>query len=313
MWWEKLAKFTDINYRFSLWWIVAGYLLAFLYYMATFDNARARFRNDGFRRDLWLGRSGRIDMLFFATLIFIGTTSYAYLLDFRYPMGLLVTDLQNRLPTGPFLPTSDAGLALLVSFSYFVSRDFASYWWHRLFHEVDLFYCFHACHHSLRKMNGFSVFRAHPIDILGRAFFEASILGVFMLVKNIVFGPSVVIFQSGYFWIFLGLYYATNVIRHTMIWLPFPRILSLFLLSPAMHLVHHSTDPKHAFKNYGTLFSVWDLIFGTIYIPERTEFETLEYGLTERWALNEISLRSLLIGPFKQAIVCLKRPAPNDD
>ena len=50
--------------------------------------------------------------------------------------------------------------------------------------------------------------------------------------------------------------------------LPWPpgleRAASCLLVTPGLHRVHHSEDPRHHGANFGTVLSVWDRLFGTL-------------------------------------------------
>jgi len=48
--------------------------------------------------------------------------------------------------------------------------------------------------------------------------------------------------------------------------------MSWLLTSPQMHRVHHSRLPEHQNKNYASVFSILDVLFGTYYHPRRDEF-----------------------------------------
>ena len=37
-----------------------------------------------------------------------------------------------------------------------------------------------------------------------------------------------------------------------------------WLVSPAMHHIHHSSDPQHYDSNFGTALAVWDRLAGTL-------------------------------------------------
>lgn len=40
------------------------------------------------------------------------------------------------------------------------------------------------------------------------------------------------------------------------------------IASPAFHRWHHAADEAGRDKNFAGLFPVWDLLFGTYYLPE---------------------------------------------
>jgi hypothetical protein len=48
-----------------------------------------------------------------------------------------------------------------------------------------------------------------------------------------------------------------------------PRRARAHLRQPAHHHVHHSANPKHFNKNFGSCLALWDWMFGTLYVPEK--------------------------------------------
>src|SRR5215470_12659027 len=49
------------------------------------------------------------------------------------------------------------------------------------------------------------------------------------------------------------------------------------LRQPRASSVHHSANPKHFNKNFGSCLALWDWTFGTLYVPEKTR-EPLTFG-----------------------------------
>ena len=49
-------------------------------------------------------------------------------------------------------------------------------------------------------------------------------------------------------------------------------------LSPSLHLIHHSNNPKHFDKNFGFVFVFWDKLFGT-YLDETNLKEIHGFGV----------------------------------
>ena len=49
------------------------------------------------------------------------------------------------------------------------------------------------------------------------------------------------------------------------------------ILCPHYHQLHHSTNPKHYDKNFGLMLSIWDRMFGTLFVPEQDE--SFSFGL----------------------------------
>ena len=59
------------------------------------------------------------------------------------------------------------------------------------------------------------------------------------------------------------------------------RIVRWVLVTPNMHSLHHSSHQPETDSNYGSVFTVWDRLFGT-YRPEPAwGYEKLQIGLKE--------------------------------
>ena len=65
-------------------------------------------------------------------------------------------------------------------------------------------------------------------------------------------------------------------LRHSHIWVGFGR-LEHFLVSPAQHQLHHSSQPGRG--NYGSVLSVWDRCLGTFKLSGKRR--SLTFGLKE--------------------------------
>ena len=139
--------------------------------------------------------------------------------------------------------------------------DLVWYWYHRLGHEVNLFWAAHIVHHQSEEFN-FSV--AARITV-----FQAMTRNIFWcLIPLIGFHPNMVI-------TILIVHGAYSFFTHTQVigklgW------LEHILITPSLHGVHHASDEKYLDKNYGDLFTFWDKLFGTF----QKEEEAPKYGLT---------------------------------
>ena len=129
-----------------------------------------------------------------------------------------------------------------------VFYDFLYYWYHRLGHEVNVFWAAHVVHHQSEEFNLSTALRQTgtsyyfswifyaPMALLG--FSPAVMLGV---------GLIDLLYQ---FWIH------TEHIRTLGI---FDRIFA----SPSNHRVHHAVNDRYLDRNYGGLLIIWDRMFGT--------------------------------------------------
>ena len=100
----------------------------------------------------------------------------------------------------------------------------------------------------------------------------------------------------------LNVYVLRNIlmmdfVRHTHLPISFGP-LDNFVLSPHWHQIHHSVDPRHYDKNFGLLFSFWDRLFGTSFVP--TPGEELKFGLVDRDVRDYQSLAGLYILPLRK-------------
>ena len=87
----------------------------------------------------------------------------------------LLEDVQTRIKVG----TLPAWLGILVFTIYTLAVvDAASYLTHYLQHKVDWFWRFHKVHHSAERLNWFTVFRQHPIDMLQYTLLRGLFAGV---------------------------------------------------------------------------------------------------------------------------------------
>ncbi|WP_265562102.1 sterol desaturase family protein [Sphingomicrobium arenosum] len=131
------------------------------------------------------------------------------------------------------------------------------YAWHRTMHSNDtLWRFFHQMHHSAERIDIWSAFIFHPLDMLGWA-----LVGSLALVGG--FGVSG---EAG-FWIavaatFCGMFQHSN--------LKTPRWLGYIVTRPESHSAHHERG-VHG-RNYGDI-PLFDMIFGTFHNPETFEGE----------------------------------------
>ena len=139
--------------------------------------------------------------------------------------------------------------------------DFCYYWNHRLGHEVNILWAAHVVHHSSEDYNLSTALRQTASGFLfGWVFYlPLALLGIPPLVFIIV-GLIDLLYQ---FWV------------HTEL---MPRVawLDRVLVMPSNHRVHHGRNDWCLDRNYGGIFMVWDVLFGT-YTPERTD-DPIIYG-----------------------------------
>ncbi len=142
--------------------------------------------------------------------------------------------------------------------------DLLGYWVHRWFHRAWQ-WRFHAVHHSSETLDWLASVRVHPFNELMNRLVQATpilLLG---------FDPRVAILSAP-----LLTLYAVGL--HADVDWDFGPLRGVFA-SPVFHRWHHSSEPEALDKNFAGLFPVWDILFGTYYMPEGVRprsFGTLE-------------------------------------
>ncbi len=156
-------------------------------------------------------------------------------------------------------PVAQLVLALLVA-------ELPKYWLHRLEHEQDWLWRFHATHHSVPRLYFLNASRFHPVDIG-----LDTILGVGTLV---LLGSSEAIIA-----LFLLVAAVHGVFQHANLRLRLGP-LNWFFSMAELHRWHHSRTLEEANTNYGQNLIVWDIVFGTRYLPADRE-PPVDVGLAD--------------------------------
>ncbi len=134
----------------------------------------------------------------------------------------------------------------------FVLGDFIGYWQHRWFHG-GWRWPFHAVHHSSQDLDWLSSARLHPVnDALAR---------IFQAVPIVALGFNVAAVAA--FATFATLY--AIMLHANLNWTYGP--LRYLIASPAFHRWHHTSAEEGRDKNFAGFFPLWDLLFGTFYMP----------------------------------------------
>ena len=154
-----------------------------------------------------------------------------------------------------------------------VLSDFGFYLAHRTFHAVPALWKFHAIHHSIEELDWMAGARVHPADqILTKGF---SLLPVFSLgFSEVAIGISLMI----YGW--------QSVLVHSNLRIKFGP-LRWVLASPEFHHWHHSKDIEARDKNFSGQLPLFDIFFGTLYLPRGRMPE--KYGIDDPVPANYVA------------------------
>lgn len=167
--------------------------------------------------------------------------------------------------------------------------DFVLYVWHLLNHEMPLLWRFHRVHHADLNMDVSTATRFH----LGELAISVLIkMGLIYLIGADLF--MVFLFES--------LLLVSAQFHHSSIKVPWwlERVWWLFSVPPSMHRIHHSVVIKERNSNYGTIFSFWDRIFGTM--TTGVDQGRIRIGLGAYPRFDQVGLGRLLVMPFFKAV-----------
>ena len=195
-----------------------------------------------------------LDLLSFAVPKLLFPPALAYFSLQLLPV--LLPGLRNTLAWVPF-----GWGALIIA----VADDLTQYWNHRLHHQVPALWRFHRTHHSAPYMGVAVYFRNNLIHVL--------------LFSQVYLVVTLVYLGLGYPALFVaGLKSLIVSAAHSSIpwdkplyrikWLhPLAWVLERFISTPATHHAHHAVtadDGIGYYKgNFGNMFFIWDVIFGT--------------------------------------------------
>lgn len=178
-----------------------------------------------------------------------------------------------------FLPVpTGIGATVVCGVAAVFLGDFFAYWRHRLEH-VGWFWKAHVMHHSDRHMNWTTIYRFHPINRVTTTVIDG------VAIAAIGFPWWAVLLNS-----LVRHYYGAFVHINqpwTLGW------LGHILVSPAMHRWHHVLEGEGVGKNFASVFSIFDRLFGTYYCPGPCKAELGVPGVGDHELIRQYML------PFK--------------
>jgi len=126
--------------------------------------------------------------------------------------------------------------------------DFLYYWFHRGSHKLSLLWKVHSVHHQTTKL-------IPSLGLRSSAFDFAVIWMITIPMILLGFGSQYLIaalFVHGLYQLFL--HNEWNLSLGKLEWL---------FNTPRHHSLHHATNPEYIDKNFGSIFIIWDRLFGT--------------------------------------------------
>jgi sterol desaturase/sphingolipid hydroxylase (fatty acid hydroxylase superfamily) len=152
----------------------------------------------------------------------------------------------------------------------FVLLDFAVWWQHLAMHKIPLLWRMHKVHHADRDLDLTTALRFHPFELIVSTLYKSAWVALL--------GAPVAVALAFEAWL-----NANALFNHSNLRLPtwLDRALRPFLVTPDMHLVHHSTLTDEQKHNYGFALTVWDRLFGTYRDESALGRDSQPIGLAE--------------------------------
>ena len=145
-----------------------------------------------------------------------------------------------------------------------VVSELFQYWIHRWQHEREILWRFHSVHHSSPRLYWLNGARNHPLD-LGLTY----VVGYLPLVA--LGASEAVIMLFTLFDPVLGLLQHANIAVRL-------GPLNYVFSAPEAHRWHHSRALAETNSNYGSNLLLWDLVFGTFYLPAERQPAAIGIG-----------------------------------
>ncbi len=137
---------------------------------------------------------------------------------------------------------------------YLIFSDFIEWVVHNLLHRVNILWKIHRVHHSIKTMDWIGNFRFHWGETIIYSTFKYLPLTLLGVRWQVILSGAVLATIIGHL----------NHSNLRISWGPLRYILN----SPRMHIWHHDMHVRgKAGVNFGIVFSIWDWIFKTAYMP----------------------------------------------
>lgn len=145
--------------------------------------------------------------------------------------------------------------------------DSFTYLWHFANHRSAWLWRFHRAHHADGALTATTAVRFHAGEIALSALAKMALIPLLGLQLE-----ELAAYET--------LLAASTAFHHANISMGrWDALLRLVIVTPDMHKLHHSINPRQTHSNFATILSIWDRLGGTFQRPEH--MESLKFGLEE--------------------------------
>lgn len=176
------------------------------------------------------------------------------------PLPSLLSLAGQYAGTGLLSAISSPVLKAVLSF---LAIDLLLYLLHKASHSFDCLWMFHKVHHNDPYLNVSTAFRIHFPELVIINLMKALLVMVLGIQDTwLLVNEAIIVFFT--------------LLHHANISLKAEKLLGRVIITPYLHRVHHSVQRNEHDRNYGTVLSVWDRLFGTL-----AELEPEAIGIKE--------------------------------
>jgi sterol desaturase/sphingolipid hydroxylase (fatty acid hydroxylase superfamily) len=144
--------------------------------------------------------------------------------------------------------------------------DLYRYGIHRMQHRIPFLWAMHSFHHSANALTYVTGGRHFWLERVMFDFFP------FAMFFTVPIDMATIISL---------VHFLPDGCSHLNVRLSMGRYIS-WINNPQWHRIHHSVQPEHHNKNFASLLPLWDIVFGTAWIPGRDEYPATGLVPSER-------------------------------
>ncbi len=169
-----------------------------------------------------------------------------------------------------------------------IAYDFAVWTQHAAMHRFPILWRMHQVHHSDRELDVTTALRFHPFELIVSTLYKSLVI--------IALGAPIWVAVIVETWLSIN-----ALFNHSNIALPWraDHLLRYFIVTPNMHLVHHSTAPHEQQHNFGFGLTVWDRLFRRYLDTSQTSGAQQSVGLQSAQNASPISWGWSMLLPFR--------------
>jgi sterol desaturase/sphingolipid hydroxylase (fatty acid hydroxylase superfamily) len=290
--------------RFYWLYCVTGLIIAAYAYRK--HSEAASFQKTLLDKNVWLSASAINDYIIVTvTPVLRFTVLSVLMINWKPVSDFVVAALHSAGVSGTVADGNTFAVCVALTLTLFVVDDFIKWAVHYTFHAIPELWEFHKVHHSAEVLNFITADRHHPVETIATSALVAVGYGIVNGAYIGLFGDKLTVQTVMGANVFLVAFnICGGALRHSPFWVSFGPRIEKWIISPAMHQIHHSNKPEHFDRNFGGSLSIWDRMAGSLHIPKGREIEGFGIGgeTQEFRALDVIFLR-----PFAKAAAIFQR------